>query len=449
MIRMIKVLCILVMFCFIGTTAYGFIHEQLNECELKVDLEKKYGINILDAGNEDNINADSLMILEQALKKFPAGLIGEITEFYSNRGINTNVIIDKTETISDLFSEYKLDEKSADLYIYMMQNSIYHDACVASEEGFIYEIGQYIRDYLLEVYGCDKLKAEFERMNGECKYGTWGNGYENVFINKHSAMSFNDEIADIILFSETHPEILRNINNGNYTAIHKKIEYLASIIDCKLLSVTSDTKLWQDALPQKPDEWALDAVNAMKESSLIPEELDGIYNSYITKGDFCLITLNLIEKKVGKDELNKLFGLVKQEEYVAIDPIKGEVYIDNEIGNINSYEDNCNDMGKRMAEAYQICFIDGENQINSSEYITRLEMAKVLFYLGNKLGMDVSDYEDVVYDDISDVAESEKPIIYFSASKGLLKGDGTSLKPYNYCTYQEAYMMLMRFYNLL
>ena len=116
---------------------------------------------------------------------------------------------------------------------------------------------------------------------------------------------------------------------------------------------------------------------------------------------------------------------------------------------MNSYEDSCKDRGKRKDEAYQICFMDDENRINFDEYITRLEMAKVLFYLGNELGMDISDYKDVEYDDISDVDESEKQIIYFSASKGLLKGDGTSFKPNNYCTYQETYMMLMRFYNLL
>ena len=340
MIRIIKILCISLMFCFIGTMAYGFTHEQLDEDKLKAGLEKEYGINIVIINNEDNTNyIDSLTVLDRGLKRFPAGMISEITKFYSNSGISTNVIIDRTETISDLFSEYKLDEKSADLYIYIMQNSVYNDACVASEEGFIYETGQYIRDYLFKNYGYDKIKTGFEKLNGQYKYGTWGEGYENVFINKHSAMSFNDEIADIILFSEIHPEVLRNLNDGSYTAIHKKIEYLASIINQSFTSVTVDTRLWQDALPQKPDDWALDAIKVMEESSLIPEELEGMYNSYITKGDFCFLTLNLIENKLGKDKFNKLFGLVKQEDHVAIDPIKGEVYLDKKTENMNSYEE--------------------------------------------------------------------------------------------------------------
>ena len=75
MIRIIKVLCISLMFCFIGTTAYGFTHEQLNEDKLKENLEKEYGINIVIHNNEDNINyIDSLTVLDRGLKRFPAGM---------------------------------------------------------------------------------------------------------------------------------------------------------------------------------------------------------------------------------------------------------------------------------------------------------------------------------------------------------------------------------------
>jgi hypothetical protein len=86
---------------------------------------------------------------------------------------------------------------------------------------------------------------------------------------------------------------------------------------------------------------------------------------------------------------------------------------------------------------------------DSQEYMTRLEIARALVYIGNELGMDISDYEILNYDDIIEVAENEKPYIYIAASKGLLKGDGLSFKPFDYCTYQEAYIILNRFYNSL
>lgn len=450
MIKIKRILCTALMFCFIGTAVYGFTYEPLSEDIIEDNLEEDYGINIIIPKNEESINyRDCLVVLDRGLRRLPEGVIKEITDFYSNSGVSTNVTMGKTERISDLFSEYKLNEKSADLYIYTMQNSLYYDTCVASEEGFIYEMGQYIRDYLFKVYGYDKIKNEFEKLNSGYKYGTWGEGYDKVFINKHSAMSFKDEIADIIWYTEIHPDILRNINNGSYTVIHKKIEYFASIIDQCFSSVTGDTMLWQDALPQKPDEWALDAIKAMEEASLIPEELEGIYSSYITKEDFYVLTLNIIESKLGKEKFTKSFELIKQEDYVAIDPVKGEIYVDNRTGNSNSDAEDCYEKEKRLYEAYQIGFMDEDGMYDSDEYITRLEIANLLGYVGNGLGMDISDYEAIDYDDISDVKDSEKPFIYFAASKGLLKGEGTSFKPYDYCTYQETYLMLMRFYDLL
>jgi hypothetical protein len=449
MIKIKRILCIVLMFCFIGTAVYGFTYEPLNE-DIIDNLEEDYGINIIIPNNEDITNyRDCLMVLDRGLRRFPEGVVREITEFYSDSGISTNVMVGKTERISDLFSEYKLDEKNADLYIYTMQNNLYYDTCVASEEGFIHEMGQYVRDYLFKVYGYDKIKSEFEKLNVGYKYGTWGEGYDKVFINKHSAISFNAEIADIIWYTEAHPDILRNINDGNYTVVHKKIEYLASIIDQCFSSITCDTRLWQDALPQKPDEWALDAIKAMEEASLIPEELDGVYNSYITKEDFYILTLNIVENKLGKEKFTKSFELTKQEDYVAIDPVKGEIYVDSRNGNSNLNAEACNEKEKRLNEAYQIGFMDEDMTYDSGEYITRLEMVKLLSYIGNELGMDISDYEAVDYDDISEVKDSDKPFIYFAASKGLLRGDGTNIKPYDYCTYQETYLMLMKFYNLL
>jgi len=450
MIKIKRLLCAAITFCFIGTAAYGYTYEPLGEDIVNDNLKEDYGINIVIPNNEDSVKyKDCMTVLDRGLRKLPAGMIKEITGFYSNIGVSTNIIVGRTEKISDLFSEYKLDEKSADIYIYTMQNSLYYDNCVASEEGLIYEIGQYVRDYLFTTYGYDKIKSEFDKLNAGYEYGAWGEGYDKVFINKHSALSFKDEITDMIWYAEAHPDILRNINGGNYTVVHEKIEYLASIIDQSLSSITHDTKLWQDALPQKPDEWALDAIKAMEKASLIPEELEGIYNSYITKEDFYILTLNIIENKLGKEKFSKYFGVINQEDSMSIDPVKGEIYVDGRTGNSSTDAEACYEKEKRLYEAYQIGFMDEEWKRDSDEYVTRLEISKLLSYIGNELGMDISNYEAVDYDDISDVKESERPFIYFVTSKGLLKGNGTSFKPYEYCTYQEIYLMLMRFYDLL
>lgn len=450
MIKIKRILCIVLTYCFIGAPAYGSAHEPLNADMIKENLEEDYGINVIIPENEEyDSYRECILVMDKGLKRFPKGMIKEITESYSNSGISTNATLSRTEKISNLFSEYVLNEETADIHINTLQNSLYYDTCVASEEGFVYEIGHFISDYLFKAYGYEKLKSEFDKLNAGFRYGTWGEGYDKVFVNKHSSMSFKDEITDLIWFAEVHPDILRNINDGAYSTLHKKVKFLADVIDSSFSSVSPESKLWQEALPQNPDAWAEAVIYEMKEASLIPEEFDGIYNSYITKEDFYVLVLNIVESKLGKENFIKSFGIVNQEDYVAIDPVKGEIYVDNDEGNLNVDSEICGEKEKRLHEAYQIGLIDEGWIPSSGEYITRLEIAKLLSYIGNELGMDISDYDVSDYGDISNVKDSEKPFIYFISSKGLLKGDGTSFKPYDYCTYQEVYLMLMRFYNML
>ena len=449
MIHSKKILCIALMLCFIGSYVYGYNYEPISENAIKSKLEEDFGINIIFPSNEEIINyKECLLVLDRGLKRFPDGVIKEITQYYANNKIKTNIVVSKTEKISDLFSEYKLSENSANIYLNTLQSSLYNDSCVLSEEGFIHEMGHYISDYLFKVYGYDKIKSEFEKLNAGFMYGTWGEGYDEIFVNKHSALSFEEEIADLIWYIEVHPELLRNISDGNYTVIHNKIQYLASVVDKSFESITYETRLWNEALPQKPDDWALDVIKSMKDASLIPEEFEGVYNSNITKEDFYTLTINIIENKLGKENFIKSFDLINNENHVTIDPVKGEIFVNNCSDSLN-LDFKINEKDNRLFEAYQIGLIDESMLISSNEYITRLEIAKLFSYIGNKLGVDISNYDVVNYDDISTVKESDKSFIYFVASKGLLKGDGTSFKPYDYCTYQEAYLILMRLYDMI
>lgn len=445
-----KILCIALMFCFIGNNVYGYANEVMSEEDFKSNLEETYGINILIPANERYEDyTDCLLILDRGLKRFPKGVVKEITDYYNKNGIATNVNLGKAEEISDLFSEYTLNEKTAEIYIFTLHSNIYNESCSAVEFAFGHEIGHYISDYMFKVYGYDKIKNEFEKLNAGNAYGNWGDGYETVFVNKHSAKSLRDDVADIIWHVEVHPDVIRNINSGNHTIIHNKIEYLSSVVDQVFSSVTKESRLWEEALPQKPDEWALDEIKAMKEASLLPEEFYGIYNSNITKEDFYTLALNVIENKLGKDNFMRSFDLSNRDNHVTIDPVKGEIYVDNSPRTLNTDTQDYSDKQKRLSEAYEIGLIDEGWLSGSMEYITRLEIARLFNYIGNELGMDISDYRVASFEDISKVSNSDKQFIYFVTSSGLLKGDGTSFKPYSYCTYQEAYIILMRLYDLL
>ncbi|HBV68246.1 MAG TPA: hypothetical protein DEF04_08730 [Clostridiales bacterium] len=441
MIIIRRILCIALALCLIGNSVYGFTNKTLNEDATKTNLEETYGINIvIPDGEEYKDYGDCMMVLECGLRRFPNGVIKEITNYYLDNKITTNIILSKTEKVGDLFYEYKLNTGSADIHLNVLKNSLYHDTCAASEESLVREMSHFAGDYIFRIYGHEKIKKEFDKFNEGYPYGTWGEGYDKVYANKHSAMSLRDEVADLIWLAVTRPDVLRNASNGDYSVIHKKIEYLASVADQCFVSVTPESRLWLEAIPQKPDEWALEVIKTMKEASLIPEEFDGVYNSYITKEDFYTLALNITESKLGEEEFVQSFEIINQENNVAIDPVKGEAFV-------NKSEKTHGE--KRLQEAYQMGLIDESWRSVSKEYMTRLEAAKLFSYIGNELGMDISDYKVIDYNDISDVKETEKPLIYFAANLGLFDSDEADFRPSDFCTYQEAYMMLMKFYDIL
>ncbi|MDW5299671.1 MAG: hypothetical protein SA378_06000 [Sedimentibacter sp.] len=452
MIMLKRMLFFILCFFMFNSQAYGFakIMESPNDYEIKNNIEEKYGINIIiNVEDEELDSTECIFVLEQSLRRFPEGVIKEITDFYNKNGISTNVIINETEIIMDLFSEYSLTNESANIYINALQSSLYSDVCIASEESLVHELGHFVSDYLYKVYGYEKLKADFENFNKGYEYGLWGEGYSDVFINKHSAMNFIDEVADLIWYAEVHPEILRNISEGETEIIHEKVRFLADVFNKCFISITEDSRLWMEAVPQKPDDWAVESICAMKNESLIPEKFEGMYDAYITRENFYSVVLNIIEKKLGEEAFNKSSNIVLQEEHFILDPVRGEILVDDGMSHMFTDVLLCSNK-VIMYEVYQMGLINHDGMILPPEgHMTRLEIAKLFTYIANELGMDISDYSVVYYNDISNVKDSEKPFIYFVSSTGIMRGYCNSFKPYDYCTYQEAYIMLMRLYNIL
>lgn len=156
----------------------------------------------------------------------------------------------------------------------------------------------------------------------------------------------------------------------------------------------------------------------------------------------------MIGIKAREKNLDAYFDLGTYEEHVALDPLKGEVYVSDGMTYTNYYN-YLTKSTDALYQAMQMGIINTDSVNESQAYMTRVEIAKALVSIGNELGMDISDYEVLAYNDIDKVADSDKPYIYIAASKGLLRGDGLNFKPYDYCTYQEAYVILNRLYKSL
>lgn len=442
--NMKRTLCLVICILILGSQAFAFDTIYYEEHSVRNNIEKTYGINIIIPEGANYCDfVESMRALENSLKKFPDKMIKEISEYYLNKGLSTNVIIDKTENIKDLFSESEDDESSVNIYIKTLESSFYS----ISEEAILHELGHFISNYMFEVYSFDMIKDDFDKLNAGYEYGAWGKDYGKVFVNRHSATSFKDEVSDLIWYAEAHPSILRNINSKD-TIIHEKIVLIADAFKEVFSSISENTKLWLDTIPQDPQDWAKDTIIEMKNASLFPEEFNGLYQAYISKEDFYKLIINMLNVKIGQDNINNYFNAMDYEDHVALDPLKGEAYIADGF-KYKDYKKLLCSGDETLQQAYGMGIINLESFKISEEYMKRFEIVKNLVYIGNELGMDFSNYEQINYNDIDELTDDEKPYIYMAASKGFLRGDGLSFKPFDYCTYQEAYIILMRFYNLL
>jgi len=420
--------------------------------EIQKSIEEEYGLNIILPQNSSKyINIDECMtVVENGLSHFSKGVIKEITDDYIKKGIKTNIIINKTEN-NLLGSQvtYKKTNSSINITVNILTNNFYGTSDVVSLDGIVIEISHFISDYLFEVYGYDNLQLEFSRLNLGYEYGTWGPEYDKVFINQNSATSLNEDISDLIWYAENYPEKILNIGLGKKETIHKKVQLLAHIMDECFESVNTQTKLWLDSIPSSPDNWASVDINKMFDEGLIPEDFKGRYESYISREDFCTLALNIAKLKIGEDKFYQRFEIDKPQKSIIINPVNGEIIVDDLISNV-FYDIKLCKNKEDIYEAYKIGLIsdlDG-GKFDPESNITRLEVAKMSAAICDTFGIDINGYDVANYDDISELSESEKPYIYFALSRGILKGYGNKVMPYNYCTYQEAYIMLNRVYKL-
>jgi len=451
-----KMICISLILCLATSFmhAFGFTNGIVRptETEIQKDIENNYGVNIILPQNSiEYMDIDeSMAVIENSFSRFPDGVIKEITDSYLSKGIKTNIIINKTENnLLEKPAVYMMSDSSADITINILSNNFYGTSDVVSLDGITLEISRLISDYLYNTYGYNELKLEFEKLNNEYKYGTWGVNYDKVFINQNSATNFNEDISELIWYAESYPEKILNINEGKKGIIHKKIEFLSYVFDKNFESVTDETKLWLDAIPSSPDFWAVDDINKMSDVGLIPKDFIGKYESYISREDFCTLALNIVKTRIGEEKFYEYFDIVEPQKSLNINPVNGEVIVDDAISDI-FYDINLCKNKEDIYEAYKIGLINNleDGKFDPRAHITRLEAAKVSTSICEKFGIDITSYDEVDFNDISELGDIEKPYIYFAVSRGILKGYDNKVMPFDYCTYQEAYIMLNRVYVL-
>lgn len=449
-----KIICISLTMCIITSFVHAFSFTngivRPTAIEIKKNIEKEYGLNVIMPQTSYMNMEECMAVVESSLSRFPKGVIKEITDSYLSNGIKTNIIINKKKDNSiEKPADYEKSDSSANITINILSNNFYATSGVVSLDGTMLEISRFICDYLYVTYGYDKLKLEFEKLNYGFEYGSWAAGYDKVFVSQNSATNFNEDICDLVWYAVNHSEKILNINLAKKEIIHKKIELLANVFDEIFKSITVETKLWIEAIPSNPDDWAVDEINKMFKLGLIPKEFEGKYDSYISREDFCTLALNIVKVKIGENEFYEYFDIEKPQKSINIDPVNGEVIVNDEILDI-FYDINLCKNKEDIYEAYKIGLINDldDYRFGPEAHITRIEAAKISASICEKFGIDIATYNEVNFDDISQLEELDMPYMYFVLSKGILKGYSNKIMPYECCTYQEAYIIMNRVYAL-
>lgn len=435
--------------------AFGFTNRTIltDIAEIKKNIENEYGVNLILPDNGNNYTCSNLetclAYIDRSLRAFPEGLIKEITSAYIKEGIDTNIIINESSyNFMTIPAEYKKSNQSADITVNIMSNNFYGMYDVVSSDGIIHELGHFVCDYLLKCYNSDSLQKEFEKLNSGYEYGTWGDGCYNVFVNKNSASSLKDDISDLIWYAEAHADKLRNFENKQI--IHRKIECLAGIFNSCFETINDDSKLWLDAIPNIPDGWAEDIIKDMEKEGLIPEEFEGKYDPYVSREDFYILAVHLIKKHTGESEFYEYFNIAKPEKSFNIDPINGDIMLEDDISNI-FYNINLCNKKEDIYDAYAIGLISDlyDENFGPEEYMTNLEAAKVCAYICESFEIDTAQCNLVKFDQSINLSEIEKNYINFALCEGILGNNSDEFDPNGQFTYQEAYVMLNNVYGLL
>ncbi len=172
-----------------------------------------------------------------------------------------------------------------------------------------------------------------------------------------------------------------------------------------------------------PSPWAQEIITQCKDINLIPDWLQYDYRKNITRREFCVEIVSLIEVRTGMsiDEF-------RQEENIE--------YVDGFYDSDDYYVRECASLG----------IVNGSNgYFRPNDTISRQEAASILQRTAEVLGIKQS-YKYTSFSDESQISSWAKPSVSFVTSTGIMNGTGTSFKPYDMLTREQAYITM---FNIL
>lgn len=187
-----------------------------------------------------------------------------------------------------------------------------------------------------------------------------------------------------------------------------------------------------DFLKLPEDPWAVASIQEAASRSLLPYELTGHYNSYISREYFCKLLGNFIAVTQGYSSI---------ENYMRYN---GYAY------DTGAFAD-CVGRDSSICILYALGIVNGKDGVyfDPENVITREEAAKLVTETANKLTYVGTDYQ-LKYADKNQISPWAQFYVRWVTDKGIMSGvDSTHFAPKDYYTQQQAIATITRLYNVV
>jgi len=195
-----------------------------------------------------------------------------------------------------------------------------------------------------------------------------------------------------------------------------------------------DMESWSESIPLKtimdgiqdsPASWAVKEVEEAIGLQLVPKDMQNNYDQDITREEFCILAVRLVEEKAG----------MTVTEYIESQDLQVPE---------QSPFDDCNHPDVIAASVLKIVEGTSATTFAPDNWLTREQAAKVLSAAARALGEDIqADFP--VFGDGQNIASWAKPYIGYVYNADIMKGVGKNLfNPKGGYQRQQAYMTILR-----
>lgn len=253
----------------------------------------------------------------------------------------------------------------------------------------------------------------------------WGYSYEGKSVDEKSLNKITNDVLNISL-GERHAAVVKS----DYTLWTMGGNYRGGLgYDIDATWYTPLTMIL-DKVQDSPANWAVDEVEKAIGEKLIPEDLQNNYIKPITREEFCILAIRMIEVKSGMD----------------IDDYLHEVGI--EIAANTTFID-CDTKEVLAAKALGITDGTSPDTFEPDKLLTREQAAKFLTTTAMACGRNVS-LSTPNYADISEIADWAKPYTGYVYDINVMKGvGGGRFAPQDSYQRQQAFMTMYRIWQAI